>query len=161
MMSSKYSMSTKEREQEEVQIEIKKTIVIDASPEVVFKAITDPKELTNWFPDQAILEPKVGGKMKFSFYKDSKSTHRDMDYFPEGNVTEFIPDKKVSYTWEHPNIPDFQRTVVTWELQKIENNRTRLNLVHTGFKAGKMLKEHDEGWTYFLNELVKYCKGKG
>ena len=60
-------MSTKgEGEQK---IEIKKTIVIDASPEVVFKAITDPEELTNWFPDQAILEPRAGGKMKFSFYK--------------------------------------------------------------------------------------------
>jgi uncharacterized protein YndB with AHSA1/START domain len=105
-------MSTKEAEQKE---EIKKTIVIDASPEVVFKAITDPNELTNWFPDQAILEPRVGGKM----------------------------------------------TIVTWELQKIENNKTRLNLIHSGFKAAKMPKareEHDEGWTYFLSELAKYCK---
>jgi uncharacterized protein YndB with AHSA1/START domain len=33
--------------------EIKKSIVVDASPEVVFKAITDPNELTNWFPDHA------------------------------------------------------------------------------------------------------------
>ncbi len=44
-MLSEYLMSTKgEGEQK---IEIKKTIVIDASPEVVFKAITDPEELTN------------------------------------------------------------------------------------------------------------------
>ena len=151
-------MSTKEAEQKE---EIKKTIVIDASPEVVFKAITDPNELTNWFPDQAILEPRVGGKMKFSFYRDSKGTHRNMDYFPEGTIIEFIPDKKISYSWEHPSIPDFPRTIVTWELQKIEDNKTRLNLIHSGFKAAKMPKareEHDEGWTYFLSELAKYCK---
>jgi uncharacterized protein YndB with AHSA1/START domain len=56
-------MSTKETEgQQQETIEIKKSIVIDATPEVVFKAITDPNELTHWFPDQAILEPKVGGK---------------------------------------------------------------------------------------------------
>ena len=36
-------------------MEIKKNIVIDAPTEAVFKAITDPNELTNWFPDQAIL----------------------------------------------------------------------------------------------------------
>ena len=50
-------MSTQERkgQQGEGTIEIKKSIVIDASPEVVFKAITDPNELTNWFPDHAIL----------------------------------------------------------------------------------------------------------
>jgi uncharacterized protein YndB with AHSA1/START domain len=48
-------MSTTERKglQEET-IEIKKSIVIDASPIVVFKAITDPNELTNWFPDRLL-----------------------------------------------------------------------------------------------------------
>ena len=40
-------MSTTEgKGQQEETIEIKKNIVIDASPEVVFKAITDPNELT-------------------------------------------------------------------------------------------------------------------
>ena len=152
---SEYLMSTKgEGEQK---IEIKKTIVIDASPEVVFKAITDPEELTNWFPDQAILEPRTGGKMKFSFYKKN-SEKRDMDYFPEGTILEFTPNKKISYTWEHPDIPEFPRTVVTWELEKIDNNKTRLELLHSGFKADKMVKEHDEGWTYFLGRLEKYCK---
>jgi uncharacterized protein YndB with AHSA1/START domain len=63
-------MSAKEQTGQE--LEIRKTIVIDASPEVIFKAITDPEELTQWFPDQAILEAKVGGKMKFSFHKNSK-----------------------------------------------------------------------------------------
>jgi Activator of Hsp90 ATPase homolog 1-like protein len=65
-------MSAKEREGQQDQeiTEIRKTIIIDATPEVVFKAITDPNELTHWFPDQAILEPKVGGKMKFSFLQN-------------------------------------------------------------------------------------------
>jgi hypothetical protein len=42
-------------------------------------------------------------------------TQRDRDYFPEGTIIEFISDKKILYTWEHPNISDFPRTVVTWE----------------------------------------------
>jgi Activator of Hsp90 ATPase homolog 1-like protein len=46
-------------------LEIKKTIIIDASSEVVFKAITEPEELTQWIPDQAILVPKIGGKVRF------------------------------------------------------------------------------------------------
>ena len=46
-------------------------IVIDAAPEVVLKAITDNDELTKWFPGNAILEPKVGDQVKFSFYKES------------------------------------------------------------------------------------------
>ena len=42
-----------EDELEDQKMEIRKTIVIDASPEVVFNAITEPEQLTQWFPDQA------------------------------------------------------------------------------------------------------------
>src|ERR1700747_1185879 len=127
--------TTEKKDPQQEMIEIKKSIVIKASPEVVFKAITDPDELTNWFPDQAILEPKGGGKMRFSFYKNSESDqnhHRTMEYFPEGTIIEFIPNKKISYTWEHPSIADFPRTVVTWELERTENDKTTLKLSHTG-----------------------------
>jgi uncharacterized protein YndB with AHSA1/START domain len=102
--------------------EVTKNIVIGAPPEVVFKAITDQNQLTNWFPDQAILETKVEGKMKFSFYKNSKrgdqKCGRDRDYFHEGTISEFILNKKISYTWKDSYEPDFPRTVVTWELEK-------------------------------------------
>lgn len=43
----------------EEKIEIKKTMVIDSSPSVVFRAITETNELTKWFPDHVIFEPKV------------------------------------------------------------------------------------------------------
>jgi uncharacterized protein YndB with AHSA1/START domain len=56
--------------QEEDKIEIKKSIVINASPEVVFRALTDPKELTNWFPDSAVFIGRIGGQVRFSFYKE-------------------------------------------------------------------------------------------
>ncbi len=157
-------MSTKEKTGQE--LEIRKTIVIDASVEIVFKAITDPQELTNWFPDQAVLEPKVGGKMKFSFYKEKSTDEhaREIDYNPEGTTKEFIPNKKVSYTWQLMGIPDFPETTVTWELEKIEAKKTRLVLTHSGFtgqEGGKLsFTEHDNGWAYFLGRLEKYCKGE-
>ena len=143
-------------------LEVTKNMVIDASPEVVFKAITDQNQLTNWFPEQAILETNVGGKMKFSFYKNSKRGNqecgRDRDYFHEGTISEFILNKKISYTWEDSYEPDFPRTVVTWELEKIDNGKTNLKLVHTGFKTDEKAKQYDEGWSHFLNELIKYCE---
>lgn len=144
-------------EQDTETMEIRKTILIDASPEVVFKAIIDPNEFTNWFPDQVILEPKIGGKVKFSFYK-TDTEYRQIDYFPEGTVTEFLPSKKISYTYREPKIANFPNTVVTWELEKIEDDKTLLKLSHTGFKAGEIIRKHDEGWSHFLNELTKYCQ---
>jgi uncharacterized protein YndB with AHSA1/START domain len=155
-------MSAKEQTRQE--LEIKKTIVIDASPEVVFKAITDPNELTNWFPDNAIFDGRIGGKVRFTFNKE-RSKELDRDYSPEGTVNEFIPNKKVSYTWQLKDTPEFPETTVTWELEEIDTNKTRVNLVHSGFtgkEEGKLsFKEHDQGWSYFLGKLEKYCKERG
>ena len=83
-------------------------IVIDAAPEVVLKAITDNDELTKWFSGNAILEPKVGDQVKFSFYKEN-SERRKRDFFPEGEVVEYIPNKKIAYTWQKSDMLDFPR----------------------------------------------------
>src|ERR687886_2776811 len=122
---SKRVMSSKDKHQTE-EIVIEKNVVIDASPQVVFKAITDQEELTNWFPDHAIMEAKLGGKVKFSFYKDKERKDGELECVPEGTIIELIPNKRVSYTWHQPNIPDFPRTVVTWELEEIPNIKTRV-----------------------------------
>ena len=95
--------------------------------------------------------------MKFGFYKDNEREHREFDFFPEGTIIEFIPNKKISYTWQESNTPDFPSTVVTWELEEIADNKTRVKLLHTGFELGKFFK-HDEGWSYYLNRLQSYCK---
>jgi uncharacterized protein YndB with AHSA1/START domain len=145
--------------QEEDKIEIKKSIVINASPEVVFRALTDPKELTNWFPDSAVFNGRIDGQVRFSFYKE-RSKDLDRDYSPEGIVKEFIPNKKVSYTWQLKDMPEFPETVVTWELEEIDHHKTKIELVHSGFtgkEGGKLSsKEHDQGWTYFLGRLKEY-----
>lgn len=146
--------------------EIRKTIEIDAPSETVFKALSDPKELINWFPDAAILEPKVGGKFKISFYKDSDNPRMkmDRDFFNEGRVLEFVENEKLAYTWQFKDIPDFPETVVTWELEQLSKNKTRVTLTHSGFTGKEegpaSIKEHNEGWSFFLNELVSYCKKK-
>jgi uncharacterized protein YndB with AHSA1/START domain len=113
-------MSTEGKGQEEEEIiEIRKSIVIEASPEVVFKAITDPNELTNWFPDNAIFDGRIGGKVRFTFNKE-RSKELDRDYSPEGTIKEFILNKKVSYTWQLKDTPEFPETTITWELEEID-----------------------------------------
>ena len=143
--------------------EIKKVIEIDASPATVFGAISDAQELTQWFPDAAILEPKVGGKFKLSFLKDSENSRMklDMDFINEGKVLEILQNKKLVHTWQWQAFSDFPQTIVTWELEQVDN-KTRLTLTHTGFtgkeKGPASLEEHTKGWSFFLNELISYCK---
>ena len=143
---------------------IRKTIEIDASPETVFKALSDPKELTNWFPDAVTFEPRAGGKFKFSFYKDSVRAcgNREGDSFNEGKILEFVPNKKLAYTWKWVDTPNFPETIVTWELEQMGPNKTRLKLTHSGFTGkepdNKSFQGHNEGWSMHLNVLAEYYK---
>ena len=153
-MISRFNMNKRQDQN----IEIRKTIVIDATPEVIFKAITNPEELTQWFPDEVVFEPHIGGKVTFDF-SDKKSGKEGGGCQIHGTIIEFISNKKISYTWEHTNSSsENSKTIVTWELERIKDDGTRVNLRHTGSTTTEMAKEHDEGWTYFLPELKKYCE---
>ena len=126
-------MSRKDEPQEQ-NLEIRKSIVIEASPEIVFKAIIEPEEIIQWLPDQAILEPKVGGRVIIITLKETHPEWKlERDIIMEGTIKEFVPNKKLSYTWKFNDTPDFPETTVTWELEQIEHNKTKLELTHSGF----------------------------
>ena len=144
------------------QFEIKQVIEIDSSVEKVFKAISDPSELICWFPDEAIIEPKVGGTFKLSFLKDSEKPKMkmDKDFINEGKILEIISNKKLVHTWQWKEISDFPETIVTWELKPEDDSKTKLTLTHTGFTGKEegpaSLEEHSKGWSFFLNELISH-----
>jgi uncharacterized protein YndB with AHSA1/START domain len=86
----KYSMPIKD-EVKERKPEIRKTIILEALSDTVFKAITEQEELTQWFSDQAILEPKVLGKVRFTTLKEIHPEWKlDRDYIMEGTIKEFV-----------------------------------------------------------------------
>ena len=144
--------------------EIEQVVELNSSQEDVFKAISNPEDLINWFPDVAILEPKVGGKFKISFLKDSKKPKMkmDVDFINEGKILEIVSNKKLTHTWKWNQFSEFPETIVTWDLEPISDGKTRLTLTHTGFtgkeKGPASLEEHTKGWSFFLNELISYCK---
>jgi len=144
--------------------EIEQVVELNSSQEDVFKAISNPEDLINWFPDVAILEPKVGGKFKISFLKDSKKPKMkmDVDFINEGKILEIVSNKKLVHTWKWNQFSEFPETIVTWDLEPISDGKTRLTLTHTGFtgkeKGPASLEEHTKGWSFFLNELISYCK---
>lgn len=56
----------------------------------------------------------------------------------------------------------FPRTIVTWKLDHIGNNKTRVELVHSAFigAADEMYGEHKEGSYYYLDKLAIHCNFK-
>jgi uncharacterized protein YndB with AHSA1/START domain len=133
--------------------EIRKSIVIDAPVETVYKALSDEKELVNWFPDHAILEKSVGGRMEFKF----KRSDGTVDHKVEGEILEIVPGKKLAFSWRNTSDPNFPNTKVTWSLKAVDGGRTRVELVHTGFSEGRWLDLHDGGWSFFIRRLAEYC----
>ena len=103
---------------------IKNTIEVDASPKTLFSALTDEKEITCWFPDQILLEPKLGGQVKFAVQINSEKNAGN--YTIEGSISEFIPNKKLAYICNQVDVIDFPRTMVSIELEEIHSNKTRI-----------------------------------
>jgi uncharacterized protein YndB with AHSA1/START domain len=86
----------------------------------------------------------------------------DKDYVTVGTVKELIPNSRVTYTWKYENTLDFPETLVTWELDKLDSNRTNLKLIHAGFTGNEKglvsFESHNQGWTDALEKLSKYCE---
>lgn len=87
-----------------------------------------------------------------------------MDYVMEGTIRIFVPNKSLSYTWTFHDVPGFPDTTVSWELDEVEPNTTRVKLTHSGFtgkeKGLTSFESHDKGWDVELSKLAKYCRGK-
>lgn len=57
---------------------------------------------------------------------------------------------------KNSNAPDFPRIVVTWELEKSRITKQVSNQYIQDLMLMKRPKKYNEGWSYFLNELVKF-----
>jgi len=134
--------------------EIRKIITINATPEKVFHAITDEKELQKWWVDVPYLEKKVGGKVLFKFLKEN-SENLQNDYIVEGKIIEFLPNKKLVYSWNPVDDPKFPDSIVTWSLESEDSNKTNITITHSGLEGCSSFTLLEEGWTFFLNKLTK------
>lgn len=51
-------------------IEVRKTKIIEGSPKVVFRALTEPEKLAEWFQDEVDLDVRVGGQIRLVTLKE-------------------------------------------------------------------------------------------
>jgi uncharacterized protein YndB with AHSA1/START domain len=136
---------------------IKKEIVTNASVDKVYSALIDPDLLTQWFPNIATIEPWMGGKVFFRFSKEVTKEKKDHDVI--GTIISIIPNKEISYTWKFVTKPEYNKnTIVTWKLEQLDNNKTKITLIHSGFTNIDKIQyyEHNEGWDWYTNRLEKF-----
>ncbi|AFK21036.1 hypothetical protein E6P09_17910 (plasmid) [Haloferax mediterranei ATCC 33500] len=79
------------------------TRVIDASPERLYEAFTDPDEMAAWFPptgfsaDVHRFEPEVGGEFRLTFTADADDIEPNSHTFG-GTFLELEPSERIVYT---------------------------------------------------------------
>lgn len=132
---------------------IVKEALLDATPEKVWKAITDKEEMKQWYFD--LKEFKAVPGFEFQF----EGGPEDRIYIHQCKVVEVIPIEKLSYTWSYKGFQG--STIVIFELFE-EGERTRLKLTHEGLESFEVnnnpdldRKNFDAGWTHIVGTSIK------
>jgi uncharacterized protein YndB with AHSA1/START domain len=128
---------------------IEREMTFAASPQRVWRAISDPTELARWFPQRAAWDLRPGGTG--TFWWDGHGS------FPI-QVEAVDPPRYLAWTWgrEAEIDPASQEsaTLVEWWVEPREGGGTTLRMRESGFQLPAHRAGNDEGWTEELGELV-------
>jgi uncharacterized protein YndB with AHSA1/START domain len=116
------------------------TIASDATG--IFDYLSDAKKLIQWFPDQAIIEPQLGGRYHFRW--------NGTEGVWSGVVTEFMRGNTLGYTWQAPNEPS--ETNVRFKLSP-QGAETLVELSHSGFSSSEAMDKAVKAWVMYLQNL--------
>ncbi len=128
------------------------TVEIDADADTVWQAISDGEEIRRWFPLNADVEGRVGGKYK-------------IDWGPacagQGTITEWEEGARLRYEEEWPGA-DMEVPVTVEYTIESRDGKTIVRMVNAGFSADEDWADYldtiDSGWRYFLWNLKVYVE---
>jgi activator of HSP90 ATPase len=122
-------------------ITIHQEIDFTASPQRIYEALLDTKQITAFSGRAAEINREIGGA--FSLF-DGHITGRNV---------ELVPNKRIVQAWRTADWPEGAYSIARFEL-KAQGSGTRLVFDHIGFPEG--LHDHlAEGWEGHYWELLK------
>lgn len=133
---------------------------INATPEEIWRALTDAGELVRWFPLQSRVTPGVGGRMFWGW---------DGRWAWESQIESWDPGRRLRLIEQRPafdaagqplpNLP--HALAMEFTLESLSGS-TRLRLVHSGFGHGTDWDDEIEsvsnGWQFELRSLRHYLE---
>ncbi|HEY2265047.1 MAG TPA: SRPBCC domain-containing protein [Streptosporangiaceae bacterium] len=133
---------------------IERDILIEAPVDVVWRTITEPAQMSQWFASRVdlVIEPGAHGYLEFG---------------DQGGpvVVEIVdPPTRFSFRWNHPRGEEpvvGNSQLVEFTLTQEAAERTRLRVTETGHESRswpdaekrRYASEHQEGWGDFLDRL--------
>jgi uncharacterized protein YndB with AHSA1/START domain len=133
---------------------LRMTRVLPAGREEVWRAMTDPGMVPEWFGPKGFsspgveFEPRVGETFRIAMQPpDGDPFHLD------GEFREVETPSRLSYTfvWDPPD-PDDRETVVTLSLDE-GGPETEVTFAQGEFATAERLELHREGWTDSFDRL--------
>jgi uncharacterized protein YndB with AHSA1/START domain len=134
--------------------------MLPAPRPVVYRALTDPRELAKWWGPRGFTAPSVEFDPRVgSSYRIAMQPPDGDLFYLSGEFWEVDPPARLAYTfrWDPPN-PDDRETVVTVSLQD-RGERSEVLLVQRGFATDERLGLHEEGWIDSLGRLEQVLSG--
>lgn len=128
---------------------IEKTLELAAPRDLVWRAITEPDQLAQWFPERAELDLAPGGDGAFEWQEHGRFAVRVVAIEPQ-----------TYFAWRWANAPGAsidaaaEKTLVEWWLADSRGGGTILRLRESGFTRPSHRDGNDEGWGEELGELV-------
>ena len=139
---------------------IVESIEIEASPERVFSAWTDPEQLVAWWGDDQTYRTtgwesdlRVGGK----WIARGKGVD-GRTFSVEGEYLQVEPPKQLTFTWK-PSWSAEGSTVVELELKPTAGG-TLLTVKHSGFTSDQTFESHSNGWPRVMGWMKTYAESK-
>jgi uncharacterized protein YndB with AHSA1/START domain len=125
--------------------------VYHASVNKVWQAITDKKQMKQWYFDVSDFKPEPGFEFQFNGGTEEKT------YVHLCKIMEVIPEKKLSYTWRFQGFPG--NSLLTFELSD-EGGNTRTKVTHEGLETfppdPDFAKENfRQGWDQIIGSSLK------
>ena len=126
--------------------------VLHATVPEVWNAITDRDQMKEWYFNLEDFRTEKGFIFKFNGGSDGGPV-----YVHICEVTEAIPNRKLTYSWRYEGFPGTSH--VTWEIEAKGDN-TLLTLTHTGLDsispAGPdfAFENFKEAWNHFINKAL-------
>ncbi len=138
---------------------IDREILIEAPVQVVWRTITEPDQVTQWFADRVelVVEPGAHGYMAFG------------DQGGPVVVETVDPPVRFSFRWNHPRGEEpavGNSMLVEFTLTPEGDERTRLRVVESGHELRdwpeaeqqRYADEHRDGWVEYLDRLALLAK---
>ncbi len=137
---------------------ISKKVWIKASAETVYRALTDSRELGQWFCDRASCDPNQGKEL-IAYWKTGKSVQKGRALF-----TRVVPQCALDLIWIDDGAGEQEQKPSHTLSYEIRSKSGMTELIMTDIddsapdeETGDIL---DQGWNSVLLELKDHCERK-